>query len=153
MTNKNDRQEEEQRESIGSIRSRWRLFFSICFVAQALPGMAFIIWLELVHATTDSPDDTIKAIIWGIAVVGGASVATTGVFTEAFELMLGTRDIINDWLQRRREESETKLLEQGREEGREEGIAETLAWVERRDTARENDEPFDEPPPHSDLSE
>ena len=148
MTNPNGGRGEERRESIGSIRTRWRLLFSISFVAQALPGMAFIVWLELVRATTDSPVDTIKAIIWGIAIVGGASVATTGVFTEALELMLGTRDIINDWLQRRRDESEAKFREQGREEG----IAETLAWVERRDAARENDEPFDEPPPDSNTS-
>ena len=58
--------------------------------------------------------------------------------------MLGTRDIINDWLQKRNEASEVK----GRVEMREE----FLAWVERRDAAREKGEPFDEPPPDSDKS-
>ena len=144
MTNPNGGREEERRESIGSIRGRWRLLFSILFVAQALPGMLFIFWLELAWITSDSPVDTIKSILWGIALVGAASVATTGLFVEAQELMLGTRDLINDWLQKRRESAETK--------GRKEMRTEILAWVERRDAAREKGEPFDEPPPGSDRA-
>lgn len=114
--------------------------------------MAFIVWLEIARATTDSSIDTIKAIIWGIAVVGGAAVATTVALVEVHELMLGTRDIINEMLQKRRDAAKAEGHEEGRIEGREEGITETLAWVERRDTARENDEPFDEPPPGSGSS-
>ena len=142
----NDERQEQQRWAIGSIRGRWRLLFSIFYVAQALPGMAFIVWLELAHATMDSQIDTIKAIIWGVAVVGGASAATTVVLVEVQELMLGTRDIINDWLQKRNEASEVK----GRVEGRVEMREEFLAWVERRDAALEKGESFDEPPPDAD---
>ena len=142
MATLNDERKEQQRWTIGSIRGRWRLLFSILYVAQAIPGMSFIVWLELARATTDSPIDTIKAIIWGIAVVGGAAVATTVALVEVQELMLGTRDIINEMLQKRRDAAKV--------EGREEMREEFLAWVERRDTARENDEPFDEPPPDSD---
>ena len=144
MVTLNDERQEQQRWSIGSIRGRWRLLFSILYVAQTLPGMAFIVWLELAHTTADSPIDTIKAIIWGIAVVGGASVATTVALVEVQELMLGTRDLINDWLQKRRDAAEVK--------GRVEMRAEMLAWTERRDAAREKGEPFDEPPPDSDKS-
>lgn len=53
------------------------MLFSILYVVQTLPGMTFIVWLELAHTTTDSAIDTVKAIIWGIAVVGGAALATT----------------------------------------------------------------------------
>ncbi|MDE2686715.1 MAG: hypothetical protein OXI16_04345 [Chloroflexota bacterium] len=130
------------------------MLFSILYVVQTLPGMAFIVWLELAHTTTDSAIDTVKAIIWGIAVVGGAALATTVSLVEVQELMLGTRDIINDWLQKRNEAAEAKGHAEGHEEGRVEGRAEMreefLSWVGRRDTARENDEPFDEPPPGSD---
>ena len=144
MTTQKSEHSEQQRWSIGSIRGRWRLLFSIFYVAQALPGIAFIIWMELVHTTADSQIDTIRAIIWGIAVVGGAAVATTVALVEVQELMLGTRDIINEMLQKRRDAAKV--------EGREEMREEFLAWVERRDAARENDEPFDEPPPSSDKS-
>ena len=138
MTNPNGGRYEERRESIGSIRIRWRLLHSILFVIQALPGMAFITWAELTQTTNDSTVDTAKAIIWGVAVVGGASIATTGLFAEVLELMLGTRDLINDWLQKRRDEA------------RKQGRAEVLEWVKRRDAAREKGEPFDEPPPGTD---
>ena len=144
MTNPNGGRYEERRESIGSIRIRWRLLHSILFTVQALPGMAFITWAELTQTTNDSTVDTAKAIIWGVALVGGASIAVTATFSEVLELMLGTRDLINDWLQRRRDTAEAK--------GREEMRAEVLAWVERRDAALEKSEPFDEPPPGSDKS-
>ena len=141
MATLNDEWQEQQRWTIGSIRGRWRLLFSILYVAQSLPGMSFIVWLELARITTDSPIDTIKAIIWGIAVVGGAAIATTVALVEVHELMLGTRDIINEMLQKRRDAAEVK--------GRVEMRAEMLAWTERRDAAREKGEPFDEPPPGS----
>ena len=72
-----------------------------------------------------------------------------------------TREVLGEWLER--SPWAERLLERifartlakrrveeyaiGVKQGREEGIAETLAWVERRDAARENDEPFDEPSP------
>lgn len=142
---------EERRESIGSIRGRWRLLFSILFVAQALPGMFFILWLELAWITSDSPVDTVKSILLGIALVGAASVATTGLFVEAQELMLGTRDLINDWLQKRNEAAEARGVEIGEERGEERGMKRGLIraqdWYNRRQAALEKGEPFDEPPP------
>ena len=165
MATLNDERQEQQRWTIGSIRDRWRLLFYIFYVAQALPGISFIVWLELARTTTDSPIDTIKAIIWGIAVVGGAALATTIALVEVQELMLGTRDVINEMLQKRRDAAKAEGVEigveigeergekRGEKRGRADGIAETLAWVARRDAARENDEPFDEPPPDSDKSD
>lgn len=170
MTEPNGERQEERRESIGSIRIRWRPLFSILFVAQALPGISFIIWLELALASADSPVDTIKAIIWGTAAVGAASVAITGTFVEALELMLGTRDIINDWLQKRRDEAKAEGveigieqgveigeergieqgIEQGIELGREQVLAEAQAWYKRQQTALKKGETFDEPPPWDD---
>ncbi len=49
--------------------------------------------------------------------MGGASVATTGTFSEVLELMLGTRDAINDWLKRRREEAKAEGLAEGLRKG------------------------------------
>ena len=146
MATLNHERQEQQRWTIGSIRGRWRLLFSIFYVAQALPGIAFIVWLELTHATTDSAIDTIRAIIWGIAVVGGASVATTVALVEVQELMLGTRDIINDWLQKRRDEAKAE----GEERGEKRGLSKAQDWYSRQQAARERGEPFDEPPPWDD---
>ena len=159
---------EERRESIGSIRGRWRLLFSILFVAQALPGMFFILWLELAWITSDSPVNTVKSILLGIALVGAASVATTGLFVEAQELMLGTRDLINDWLQKRNEAAEARGVEigveigveRGEKRGEERGLKRGLKrgltraqdWYNRRQAALEKGEPFDEPPPWDDKS-
>ena len=49
--------------------------------------------------------------------------------------MMGTRDAINDWLEKRRRKAYDK------------GRAELAAWYERRLAAEANNEPFDEPPP------
>ena len=148
----NDERQEQQRLTIGSIRCRWRLLFSIFYVAQAIPGMAFIVWLELARATTDSPIDTIKAIIWGIAVVGGAAVATTVALVEVQELMLGTRDIINEMLQKRRDAAKAEGVELGEERGEKRGLTRAQDWYNRKQTALEKGEPFDEPPPWDDES-
>ena len=56
--------------------------------------------------------------------------------------MMGTRDAINDWLEKRRQKA--------RAEGRAELAAEIAAWNDRRLAAEANNEPFDEPPPGAD---
>lgn len=76
----------------------------------------------------------------------GASIATTVTLSEGHDLMLGTRDLINDWIQRRREQYVAKVKEEGREEGREEMREEVNAWYKRQQAAVEKGEPFDEPP-------
>ena len=150
MATLNDERKEQQRWTIGSIRGRWRLLFSIFYVAQTLPGMSFIIWLELARVTVDSPIDTIKAIIWGVAVVGGASVATTVALVEVQELMLGTRDIINEMLQKRRDAAKAEGVEIGEKRGVERGLTRAQDWYNRQQVALEKGEPFDEPPPWDD---
>ena len=57
--------------------------------------------------------------------------------------MMGTRDAINDWLKKRREQA----YAEGKTQGRAEFTAEITAWNDRRLAAEANNEPFDEPPP------
>ena len=66
--------------------------------------------------------------------------------------MLGTRDLINDWIQRKRERSDAETLERVREEVREEMREEVNAWYKRQQAALEKGEPFDEPPPDFDKA-
>ena len=66
---------------------------------------------------------------------------------EVWDAMMGTRDAVNDWLEKRRQ----KALAIGRVEGRAELAAEVAAWNERRLAAEADGEPFDEPPPGLDA--
>ena len=63
--------------------------------------------------------------------------------TEVWDAMMGTRDAINDWLEKRRRQARAE----GVAEGRAALVAEVVAWNERRLAAEERGEPFDEPPP------
>ena len=56
--------------------------------------------------------------------------------------MMGARDAINDWLEKRRRKA--------RAEGKAERTAEVVAWNDRRLAAEANNEPFDEPIPGTD---
>ena len=141
---------EERRESIGSIRLRWKPIYSVLFVIQALSAMAYISWAELAWVTDDSPVDTLKAILWGVTLAGGAAIATTGTLAEVQDIMMGTRDLINDWLQKRRDEAEARGVEIGEERGEERGLTKAQDWYNRRQAALEKGEPFDEPPPWED---
>ena len=65
--------------------------------------------------------------------------------------MMGTRDAINDWLEKRRRkaraEGEARGIALGEAKGRAELAAEITAWNDRRLAAEANNQPFDEPPP------
>ena len=59
--------------------------------------------------------------------------------------MMGTRDTVNDWLEKRREkaraEGRVEGIAKGRVEGRAELAAEVAAWNERRLAAEANGQP------------
>ena len=59
--------------------------------------------------------------------------------SEGVDIMLGTRDAINEWLTKRREKAAA--------EGRAKGIMMYQAWYDRKQAAEARGEPFDEPPP------
>ena len=65
--------------------------------------------------------------------------------------MMGTRDAINDWLEKRRRQARAEGIAEGRvkgaAEGRAELVAEVVAWNELRLAAEARGESFDEPPP------
>ena len=61
--------------------------------------------------------------------------------------MMGTRDAINDWLEKRRRQARAEGMAEGIAEGRAELVAEVVAWNERRLAAEARGESFDEPPP------
>ena len=139
MNNQNDRRNEAHRQPLGSIRNGWRMMYSVLFVSMALPGTIFIIWVELAVIVNDTAVETVKALLLGIALVGGVAITITGIFVEGLDVMLGTRDLINEWLQKRRDEAEAKGIKIG--------VASAKDWYLREREALEKGEPFDEPPP------
>ena len=90
---------------------------------------------------------------------GAKAIVSTVIMMEVWDAMMGTRDAINDWLEKRRRQARAEGVVEGRAEGIAEGIvkgeargraelvAEVVAWNERRLAAEERGEPFDEPPP------
>ena len=74
----------------------------------------------------------------------------TDIRTEALDIMLGTRDAINEWLQKRREQAHAEGVAKGHAQGVSDRDREWRTWNADRITAEERGEPFDEPPPGSD---
>ena len=137
----------DERESIWSIRKRWRPLYSTLFVGQTFG------WL--IYRMMESAPET---ALMELHTIGGRAAVGTLAVTEALDIMLGTRDAINEWLQKRREQAHALGVEAGHAKGVEEGHAKGIAerdqewqtWNANRIAAEERGEPFDEPPPGSD---
>ena len=125
----------DERESIWSIRKRWRPLYSTLFVGQTFGWLTY----RIIETTPETA-------LMELHTIGGRAAVGTLAVTEALDIMLGTRDAINEWLRKRREQAHA--------EGVEEGVAkrdrEWQAWNADRIAAEERGEPFDKPPPGSD---
>ena len=64
--------------------------------------------------------------------------------------MMGTRDAVNDWLEKRRRKARAEGREEGHAEGRTTERALWQDWYSRWQDAQARNEPFDEPPPGAD---
>ncbi len=171
--NVQERQPEEDRESIWSIsRTRRALYFGL-FTLYAVAGNGFLIWYHVFERRTDTWPETILSITQGIgaSTVGAAGLALLTI--EGPKTIMVLADYIEErWVKPLRErnraeaearrakmraeaeerearmrEEEEKRRAEGRAEGRAENHAEWVAWNERRVTAEANGESFDEPPP------
>ena len=157
-----NRQPEEDRESIWSIsRTRRALYFGL-FTLYAVAGNGFLIWYHVFERRTDTWPETILSITQGIgaSTVGAAGLALLTI--EGPKTIMVLADYIEErWVKplrernraeaearqaRMREEEEARRAKL-RAEGRAENHAEWVAWNERRMTAEANGESFDEPPP------
>ena len=78
---------------------------------------------------------------------GAKAVISTIVLMEVWDAMMGTRDAVNDWLEKRRQKARTEGIAVGRAEL----AAEVAAWNERRLAAEANGQSFDEPTPVEDT--
>ena len=98
------------------------VLFFICLAA----------WYEIDYRYTDSPLETAAAIIQWIS----AAIALTIT-------ILATWEVVMIFAERYR----ARRFEEGREKGRKESNAEWKAWLQRREEAQANNQPFNEPNP------
>ncbi len=155
MTTLNDdRDRRNERTGILNIPTRLIRWFS---------GIFTTIWLILTTITsynvfTDHAGQTWDAQTVGIITAGapniGFALPAAYILTEAIDMVFGA------WYrQRTHERAREQGLKEGRQEGRQEGLKEGrtsgmreqqerwLEWLERRQQAEANGQPFDEPPP------
>ena len=174
---------ENRREPALTVRGEARPFYATLFVLQTFGLVARRFYIELAERsdsiwTAMSDGDILDVVAVSLSQLerdGAKAVISTILLMEVWDAMMGTRDAVNDWLEKRRQKARTEGREEGREEGialgraegrekgialgreegREEGIAlgreelaaEIVAWNNRRLLAEANGELFDEPPP------
>ena len=152
------------------MRRELRPFFAALFVLQTLGLVLRRFYIALTDRSDAASDSFWAAFtntvsegdILDIATVslsqlerdGAKAIISTILMMEVWDAMMGTRDAINDWLEKRRQKALVEGHAKGRAEGRAEGMAErtaeVIAWNERRLAAEASGQPFDEPIPGTD---
>ena len=146
-----DTSPENRRESALTVRREARPFYAALFILQTFALVARRFYIALMERSDSFWTALGEANILDIAAVslsqlerdGAKAVISTILLMEVWDIMMGTRDAINDWLEKRRR----KARAEGRAEMAAEMSAEITAWNDRRLAAEANNEPFDEPPP------
>ena len=90
------------------------------------------IWYEIAYGESE----TVGQHLVSFGQAAGSAISTTLIILGTFEVIM----VFAERYRRRR-------FNEGREEGRKERDAEWSAWMQRREDARRNNLPFDEPSP------
>lgn len=141
------------------MRREARPFYAALFVFQTFALVARRFYIALTERSDSFWTALGEANIMDIVTVslsqlerdGAKAIISTIVLMEVWDAMMGTRDAVNDWLEKRRQKARAEGIARGIAQGREEMAAEVEAWNERRLTAEANGQPFDEPPPGQDT--
>ena len=164
-----DTSSESRRESALTIRKELRPAYAALFVLQTFGLVARRFYIALVENPDAALLDIATTSLSQLERDGAKAVVSTVIMTEVWDAMMGTRDAINDWLEKRRQEARAEGIAEGivkgEAKGRVEGIAEgeargraelvaeVVAWNERRLAAEAKGESFDEPPPGVDAGQ
>ena len=146
MTFKTVLNEREQRidtrEAIWAIRPRWSTLYFVLFTLQVVVGFSIATYDGLSSASGDTWIQTYFDIILRTGQVGIAAAIITFTLIELLDSIM----LMSEWIR-------VNLVEPAKERRREEGraalIAEIEDWEQRRQTAEEHGELFDEPPPYA----
>ena len=150
-----DTPSESRREPALTVRRELRPLFAALFVLQTFGLVARRFYIALIENPDAALLDIAAVSLSQLERDGAKAIVSTVIMTEVWDAMMGTRDAINDWLKKRRDEARdegialgiAEGIAEGRVEGRADLAAEITAWNDRRLAAEANDEPFDEPPP------
>ena len=154
-----DKPSESRREPALTVRRELRPAFAALFVLQTFGLVARRFYIALVDNPSAALLDIAAMSLSQLERDGAKAIVSTVILMEVWDAMMGTRDAINDWLEKRRRQARAEGIAEGMAEGIAEGrvrgaaegraelVAEVVAWNERRLAAEARGESFDEPPP------
>ena len=146
-----DRPSGSWREPALTVRRELRPAFAALFVLQTFGLVARRFYIALMDSPSAALLDIAAMSLSQLERDGAKAIVSTVIVMEVWDAMMGTRDAINDWLEKRRRQARDEGIAEGRvkgaAEGRAELVAEVVAWNERRLAAEARGESFDEPPP------
>ena len=138
-----DKPSGSRREPALTVRRELRPAFAALFVLQTFGLVARRFYIALMDSPNAALLDIAAMSLSQLERDGAKAIVSTVIIMEVWDAMMGTRDAINDWLEKRRRQARAE----GAAEGRAEMVAEVVAWNERRLAAEARGESFDEPPP------
>lgn len=142
-----DKPSGSRREPALTVRRELRPAFAALFVLQTFGLVARRFYIALMDSPNTALLDVAAMSLSQLERDGAKAIVSTVILMEVWDAMMGTRDAINDWLEKRRRQARAEGMAEGIAEGRAELVAEVVAWNERRLAAEARGEPFDEPPP------
>ena len=142
-----DKSSGSRREPALTVRRELRPAFAALFVLQTFGLVARRFYIALMDSPNAALLDIAAMSLSQLERDGAKAIVSTVILMEVWDAMMGTRDAINDWLEKRRRQARAEGIAEGIAEGRAELVAEVVAWNERRLAAEARGESFDEPPP------
>ncbi len=150
-----DKSSGSRREPALTVRRELRPAFAALFVLQTFGLVARRFYIALMDNPNATLLDVAAMSLSQLERDGAKAIVSTVIIMEVWDAMMGTRDAINDWLEKRRRQARAEGIAEGIAEGRVKGaaegraelVAEVVAWNERRLAAEARGESFDEPPP------
>ena len=142
-----DKSSGSRREPALTVRRELRPAFAALFVLQTFGLVARRFYIALMDSPNAALLDIAAMSLSKLERDGAKAIVSTVILMEVWDAMMGTRDAINDWLEKRRRQARAEGMAEGIAEGRAELVAEVVAWNERRLAAEARGESFDEPPP------
>ena len=163
MSDKTNRPNRPERESIWTIAAEWANVYFTVFSSLNIMNTARVIWHETTQSTHAGWSPLIDAILDGVGRGLPGNVGLTIAITDIGRVTMVLGGLLEQWINNRRERQLREAVEEAVSEAVTEAVAKTAretaretatevdglwrAWNERRLDALAKGEPFDEPPP------
>ena len=100
-----DTPSESRREPALTVRRELRPVFAALFVLQTFGLVARRFYIALAENPDTALLDIAAVSLSQLERDGAKAIVSTVIMTEVWDAMMGTRDAINDWLKKRRDEA------------------------------------------------